>query len=501
MAMMQTPTADAEGNLEPEGAVRLLHAGPVHLIGVGGVGMSGIARILRRRGVTVSGSDAKASATLDELAGLGVTVQVGHRREHVGDAAVLVVSSAVRETNPELVAARESGLPVLHRSQALAALMHGRRAVAVAGTHGKTTTTSMVTVTLRACGLDPSFAIGGELTDSGLSAQEGTGDVFVAEADESDASFLRYRPMVAIITNVEADHLDHYGTLEAVEAAFDAFCDRIVPGGVLVTCFDDPGAAAVAARVEERRGGQISVVRYGFGDGADIRLTSADPRPPGGASAFLHRAGVDIPLALAVPGRHNLLNAAAAWATAVWLGVDPAAAAAGLSTFAGARRRFELKGTAGGIEVRDDYSHHPTEVRAALSAARAVVGSGRVIAVFQPHLFSRTRFFAAEFADALGLADVAVVLDVYGAREDPDPAVTGRLISDKVSLPSQDVVFAPDAAAALEAVSSRAVPGDLVLTIGAGDVTLLGPRLVRAFGGSPTAAQISSASSTAAEPR
>jgi UDP-N-acetylmuramate--alanine ligase len=469
--------------------------GRVHFIGIGGAGMSGIARILLSRGVHVSGSDAKDSRGLSALRALGAQVQVGHDAAQLGDADTVVVSSAVRETNPELAGARERGLRVLHRSQALAAVMHGRRAVAVAGTHGKTTTTSMLTVALQACGADPSFAIGGELTEGGANAHDGTGDVFVAEADESDGSFLLYRPQVAVITNVEADHLDHYGTADAVEAAFDAFCDCAVPGGAIVACADDPGSARVAGRVAARRHGDLTVLTYGESAAADVRVEQVETGPAG-VSFVLHpfvghtarRSGADGDpvgpgrrLKLRVPGRHNALNAAATWTAATWLGFDPDQVVGGLEAFGGTRRRFEAKGTAAGVRVFDDYAHHPTEVAAVLRAARGVAGQGRVLAVFQPHLYSRTRIFAQDFGTALGLADEVVVMDVYAAREDPEPGVSGALVASAVPLPPERVAFVPSWTAVAADLAARARAGDLVLTIGAGDVTMLGPEILAAL--------------------
>jgi UDP-N-acetylmuramate--alanine ligase len=448
--------------------------GRVHFIGIGGVGMAGLARVLLARGVTVSGSDAKASPTTDALRALGAAVHIGHDGAHVADADTVVVTTAARETNPELVEARRRGLLVLHRSQALAALMRGRRALAVAGTAGKTTTTSMLTVALQHCGADPSFAIGGELTETGETASEGNGDLFVAESDESDGSFLLYNPTVAIVTNVEPDHLDHYGTPDAVTAAFEAFADRIVPGGVLVACADDPGSAALAARLRARG---ADVVTYGTGPDADVRVVDLDVSGPGARFRLVHGGDV-VGLQLRVPGAHNALNAAAAWTTGVRLGFDPACLAAGLAAFGGTRRRFETKGIASGVRVVDDYAHHPTKVAAVLRAVRGVSGDGRVLVLFQPHLYSRTRIFAAEFGAALGLADEVVVLDVYGAREDPEPGVTGELVARAVPLPPDRVAFEPERQAAVRRLADRAAAGDVVLTVGAGDVTALGSALL-----------------------
>jgi UDP-N-acetylmuramate--alanine ligase len=465
--------------LEVPPADRLGH---VHFIGIGGAGMSGIARILLARGLPVSGSDAKDSRMLAALRALGAQVHVGHAAEHLDGVATVVVSSAVRETNPELARARAEGLLILHRSQALAAVMAGRRAAAVAGTHGKTTTTSMLTVALQHCGADPSFAIGGELTEGGANAHDGSGDVFVAEADESDGSFLIYRPAVSIVTNVEPDHLDHYGTPEAVEAAFDAFADRIVPGGLLVACADDAGSLRVARRAADRRAGDLVVRTYGESAEADVRITDLDASGSRVSFALPVAGELSVRVTLRVPGRHNALNAAAAWTAATGLGLPGDRVAAGLETFGGTRRRFETKGEAAGVRVFDDYAHHPTEVAAALRSARAVAGEGRVLAAFQPHLYSRTRLFAAEFAQALGLADEVVVLDVYGAREDPEPGVTGALIADQVPLEAGRVAFVRSWSKVAAELASRARPGDLVLTIGAGDVTMLGPEVLDALG-------------------
>jgi UDP-N-acetylmuramate--alanine ligase len=452
----------------------------VHLIGIGGAGMSGIARILLARGAAVSGSDAKDSRTVLALRALGADVSVGHDAAHLPEPpATVVVSSAIRESNPELAAARERGLPVVHRAQALAALTEGRRLAAVTGTAGKTSTTSMLTVALQHCGLDPSFAIGGDLAVSGSGAHEGSGDVFVVEADESDASFLAFSPAVAVVTNVEADHLDHYGSAEAYVAAFDEFLGRIVAGGTLVTCLDDPGAAALASRAQERG---IRVRRYGRAAGADARLV--DFRPDGtGARVVLAHDGREHLLRLAVPGEHMALNALAALLAGVELGADAEALLAGLAAFDGVRRRFEFRGRAAGVAVYDDYAHHPSKVAAQLRAARQVVdgqadGRGRVVVAFQPHLYSRTRDFAAEFAEALGLADEVVVLDVYGAREDPQPGVSGALIADAVPLPAERVRFVPRWEDVPAVVAGIAAAGDLVITMGAGDVTVLAPEIL-----------------------
>jgi UDP-N-acetylmuramate--alanine ligase len=446
------------------------HLGRVHFIGIGGAGMSGIARILLKRGVAVSGSDARTSEMLNELRELGATVHVGHAASHIRDVDTVVVSTAIRDSNPELGEALRQNLRVIPRAAALAAVMAGRNGIAIAGTHGKTTTTSMLTVALQKCGADPSYCVGGQLVTTGLGADEGAGEVFVAEADESDGSFLMLAPRIAVVTNVEADHLDNYGDPQAVYDSFARFVERV--GSVLVLCADDPGSAALAP-IARARG--LKVVTYGEAEGADCRTADVVP----------HGLGLEFTVAghgsvrLAVPGRHNALNATAVIAVALELGLPFDEIKEGLAAFTGAKRRFEAKGEAHGVTVFDSYAHHPTELAADLRAARDVVrDDGRVIAVFQPHLYSRTRFFATEFGEALGLADEAIVLDVYGAREDPEPGVSGALVAGKVPLPSDHVAYAPDREAVPALVAGRARPGDIVLTMGAGDVTELGPRIV-----------------------
>jgi UDP-N-acetylmuramate--alanine ligase len=446
--------------------------GRIHFIGIGGVGMSAVARILVARGLVVSGSDAKDLPVMADLASAGARIAVGYDAANLGDAQTVVAGSAIRADNPELVAAREAGLPVLHRSEALAATMGGDIVVTVAGTHGKSTTTSMIAVLLQGAGLDPSFAIGANVPALGVNAAHGASGIFVAEADESDGSFLNYRPRIAVVTNVEPDHLDHYGTAEAVYASFDRFTELLPADGVLVACADDAGALALARRTVAR--GNTRVLLYGTSDDADLVLHDGGP----GDVAVTTPAG-RFPLDLQVPGRHNALNAAAAFAVALELGVDPDSAAGALAHFSGASRRFELKGEGRGVRVFDDYAHHPTEVRAALAAARSVAGNHKVHVLFQPHLFSRTREFAREFAEALNLADTALVLDIYPAREDPIPGVSSQLIADHLAAGGR-LVAAGEAVAALVAAAAA---GDIVLTAGAGDVTAFGPQIVEALGG------------------
>lgn len=472
--------------------VPLAELGRTHLVGVGGAGMSVVARLLAARGVDVQGSDAADGPALAALRDDGVRVWVGHDAAHVvgpdGRALVdtVVVSSAVRETNPELAAARAAGVRVLHRSQALASLMLGRRAVAVAGAHGKTTTSAMVATVLRACGTDASFAIGGtvRVRDANLErtipgGHLGSSDVVVAEADESDGSFLNYAPTVAVVTNVEADHLDHYGSHEAFEQAFADFAARVVPGGWLVACADDAGSAALAAA---HRAGGGQVVTYGTSPGADVWLRDVAPGD-GTVTATLGGGPLGsgpFALRLDVPGAHNALNAAAAVVTAVLLGVEPGAAVEGAGSFVGTGRRFEPRGEAGGVRVFDSYDHHPTEVEALLRAARPVAGEGRIVVLFQPHLYSRTRIFADRFAAALALADDVVVTGIYRAREDVDPAVDARTITDLMTgTASGGAVHAvEDRVEAAHVAAALARPGDLVLTVGAGDVTELAPTIL-----------------------
>ncbi len=450
--------------------------GAVHFIGIGGAGMSGIARILLARGVTVSGSDRRDTPTLLALRALGARVSLGHDAAALGDADSVVVSSAIREDNPELAGARARGLRVLPRAVALAAVMAGRRSVAVAGTHGKTSTTSMLTVAVQACGADPSFAIGGDLNESGSNAHAGKGDVFVAEADESDRSFLLLAPYGAVVTNVEADHLDNYGDLAAVEAAFDRFLQTISPDGFVALCADDPGSARLRGVPTPAR-----LRTYGTAAGADLRLVDLEVgRDTTSWTAVLD--GTEIGrVRIQVPGEHMARNSAAALLAGLELGLPAEGLIAGLERFGGVRRRFELKGTAAGVRVYDDYAHHPTEVTAQLRAARAVAGEGRVVVAFQPHLYSRTREFATAFGEALGLADEVVVMDVYGAREDPVPGVTGAVVAEAVPLPAEQVHFEPSWSAAAPALAARARPGDLVITMGAGNVSMVGPEVLTAL--------------------
>ncbi|OUC79292.1 UDP-N-acetylmuramate--L-alanine ligase [Gordonia lacunae] len=507
----------------------------VHMVGIGGAGMSGLARILLARGGQVSGSDAKNSRGILELRTRGARVQVGHDPSALdqipgGPSVVVTTHAAIPKTNPELVAARSRGIPVLLRPRVLAQLMTGYRSLLIAGTHGKTSTTSMAVVALQHAGTDPSFAIGGELNESGTNAHHGGDPIFVAEADESDGSLLEYTPDVVAVTNIDADHLDFFGSIEAYVEVFDRFAARITTGGSLVVCLDDPGSAALAGRVAESltaRG--VEVLGYGRGTHAALAptvpnvaiLRSWEPRGVGGAAtvrfaAPLSRDDDDRRLILPLPGEHMALNAIAAVIGAARVGA-PAGAAdpgtpdrfdgilAGIGSFGGVHRRFEFRGQRGGVEVIDDYAHHPTEVRAVLSAAQDMVAArggpggtrGRVVAVFQPHLYSRTVEFADEFAAALDLADAVVVADVYGAREAPIPGVSGRTISDKLTVPG---IFAPDLSRLAAQVARLTRPGDVVLTLGAGDITMQGPEILAALATASTTGDAATGTDSAGSP-
>ncbi|MFL6170839.1 MAG: UDP-N-acetylmuramate--L-alanine ligase [Ornithinibacter sp.] len=457
--------------------------GRVHLIAIGGAGMSAVARLMLARGLPVSGSDAADGPMLTSLRDSGARVVVGHDAAHVADVDTVVVSSAVRDDNVELVAARAAGLRVLHRSQALASLMGSSRRVAVAGANGKTTTTSMLVVALAAAGADPSFASGGEIAQLGTNAALGSGPAFVVEADESDGSFLTYRPDVAVVTNVQPDHLDFYGTVEAVEAAYAAFVESVTDGGIVVACHDDAGSRRLA---DTASGAGRAVLTYGHDSGADLRVGEVRSHDLGTRSAFTHD-GVEHALELAVPGDHNVMDACAAYlAAVVGCGADPQAVLAGLAGFGGARRRFEVRGEVGGVTVVDDYAHNPAKVAAVVGTASDIVhraGRGALRVVFQPHLYSRTRDFAAEFAAALAPADQVVILDVYGAREEPIDGVSSALVGAPLSaLPgTRSVLVGPTREQAVTALVDAAAPGDLVLTVGAGDVTALAPLILQAL--------------------
>ncbi len=447
-----------------------------HFIGIGGAGMSVVAEILFQEGMEVSGSDRLESAVLKRLRGRGITAHGGHHPGQVPADAVVVISSAVREGNPELERARKRGQRVIHRSEALALAARQKRFVAVAGAHGKTTTSAMLTQALYATGVSPSCAIGGPILGLDSGALLGDGDIFVAEADESDGSFLNYRPSVAVVTNIEADHLDHFGSIESFEDVFFQFASRIRPGGTLVCCAEDQGSARLALRARQELE-DIDVLTYGRVSPAispdisigDSRVTKDGAR----ATLRMKRApGAEFTLRLQVTGEHNLLNAAGAWAAGVSLGADPRSFAEALGTFTGAGRRFELRGEAAGRRVVVDYAHHPTEIEAALRQARLVVGSGRVVAVFQPHLYSRTANFAERFAGALTAADEVILAEIFAAREDPVEGVTSGLIEQEMLTRGLAAQYMPGESPTESALRGAKCtgPGDLLILIGAGDI-------------------------------
>ncbi len=444
-----------------------------HFIGIGGSGMSGLAGMFLDRGIRVSGSDRADSAALRALAERGARVYIGHDAAHLGDADTVIHTGAIWPENPEFVTAKERGMPVIHRSQALHWLIGGRPLVAVAGAHGKTTSTGMVVTALRALGADPNFVSGGVIADLGVSSGSGADDLFVIEADESDGTFLLYDTAIALITNIDPDHLDHWGTREAFDAAFARFADGA--GEAVVLSADDPGVRRIRPHLTHPR-----IVSFGEAADADIRVL--DIRTEGPVSFRLSFAGRDVSVALRVPGAHNAINAAGAVAVLLTLGYDLDDAARAVAGFGGTVRRFELHGVERGVSVFDDYAHHPTEVAAALAAARTVIGEGRLIAVHQPHTYSRTQLMAQEFAQVLEeYADHTVVLDVYGAREDPVPGVTGELVSSRFADPGR-VHFEPDWQAAADYTASVARAGDYVVTLGCGNVYLIIPQVLDALG-------------------
>lgn len=458
---------------------------PVHFIGIGGAGMSGIAMVLAELGVKVTGSDLKASRYTRHLVEAGIPVHIGHQAANLGDAALVVISSAIPGGNPELRAAQAAGIPVLRRAEMLARVMRLRRGIAVAGTHGKTTTSSMISHVLHQAGLDPTFLVGGELNDIGSNAGVGKGEWLVAEADESDGSLLFLRPEVAVVTNVELDHHANYGCLDDVRDVFRRFVALLPTDGLLVLVAGSGGE-------ELAEHTQAGVVTVGIGAGelqADVHEVSDR-----GSRFTVSEAGeVLAEVALRVPGEHNVLNALAALAVLRHAGVPPAEAAPHLASFSGAARRFQELGRCDGVVVVDDYAHHPTEIRATLKAATSS-GHGRVIAVFQPHLFSRTRYLQREFGAALTLADQAIVTDIFAAREEPEPGVSGKLVVDAylAQRPRGPIAYLPRLTDVVRHLSSRVRTGDLVLTLGAGDVFRAGELLLeelRSQGEAPARAE------------
>ena len=443
-----------------------------HFIGIGGSGMSGLARMFLDAGIRVSGSDRADSDNLRALAAAGATVHVGHDAAHLGDADTVVHTGAIWPENPEFVTAKERGLHVIHRSQALHWLIGSRRLVSVAGAHGKTSSTGMIVTALRELGADPHFVNGGVIEQLGTSSATGSSDLFVIEADESDGTFLLYDTAVALITNVDPDHLDHFGSEEAFHDAFIRFADAATDAVVISS--DDAGALRVGAGLSHP-----NIVTFGQADDADLRVT--DIVTEGAAGATLTRDGESVRMQLAVPGAHNAINAAGAVAVLGALGYPLADAVRAVEGFAGTVRRLELHGVARGVRVYDDYAHHPTEVRAALEAMRGIAGSGRLIAIQQPHTYSRTQHMYQEFADVLETyADHTVMLDVYGAREDPVPGVTGELVSGAFRDPSH-VHFVADWQHASDYTAEVARDGDVIVTLGCGNVYQMIPQVLEAL--------------------
>jgi UDP-N-acetylmuramate--alanine ligase len=438
----------------------------IHFIGIGGSGMSGLARIALSDGIHVSGSDAKDSTVLSALRALGAEVHSSHEAAHVHGADVVIYSTAISAANPEMAYAVERSIPILSRAQALALLMKGSTSIAVAGTHGKTTTSSMMTVALQACGVDPSFAIGGTLTASGSNAHRGTGNFFVAEADESDGSFIEYKPFAAIVTNIEHDHVDFFHTPEAVTQVFETFAATISPEGFLIYCTDDAGARQLGTSSLA-----CTSVSYGESESADLRIDQIELKASSSSARIMWRGRAVGNLDLQVPGQHNLLNAAACIAMGLSLDQPIHQLLEGLHNFRGAGRRFELKATEHGIRIIDDYGHHPTEITVTLQAARRYAGDGRVLVIFQPHRYSRTQAFLDDFATSLDLADDVTLLEIYAASEKPIHGVSASLIAQKMV----NGHFIPNFVAASERVIEMARPGDVIITLGAGDVNSLAP--------------------------
>ena len=461
-----------------------------HFIGIGGIGMSGIAEILLNLGMKVSGSDLKRSAVTDRLAALGATIYEGHNAANVAGATVVVTSSAVHAKNPEVLEAHARKIPVIQRAEMLAELMRLKYGIAIAGMHGKTTTTSMVAAVLSAGGLDPTVVVGGRVDALGSNARLGASQYLVAEADESDRSFLKLSPILAVVTNLDREHMDCYHDMADVERAFLDFMDRVPFYGAVTACIDNALLKGILPRVRRR------VFTYGVAAEADFRLEILDANLDAaqaqssatGQGTFFSRFQVHTasgplgPFDLHVPGRHNVLNATAAVAIARQLEVSPDKIAEGLKHFRGVDRRFQQRGHARGVTVVDDYGHHPTEIRATLEAARASMYAstrGKIHVIFQPHRYTRTQDLLDEFAGAFRDADTVVVLPIYAASEEPIPGVTAERLAERIQGPS--AAFAPDFAAAVQAVAAAAHDGDLILTLGAGSVSQLAPQILTAL--------------------
>lgn len=441
----------------------------VHFVGIGGAGMSGLARVLLERETKVSGSDLKESRNTLALQELGAEIYIGHRAENIADADLVVVSSAIPQPNVEVGTAKERRIPMISRGEMLARLADGKTSIGVAGTHGKTTTTSMIALMLKNNDLEPTFLIGGELNDIGSNAKHGSGRYFVAETDESDGSLLYLKPDYAVLTSVETDHLDYFEDYQHIESVFSEFLSRIPADGLAIVCGDNPGVRSVVAGF----GGRL--IRYGLESGADFRAQDLSLSAFGSSFEVWSSKERLGRVALKVPGQHNIYNALGAVAVGTRLGIDFASISRALGDFTGVKRRFEVIGEVGDITVIDDYAHHPTEVRATLGAAR-LGGWRRVISVFQPHRYSRTRFLSADFGEAFGAADVVILTDVYGAGEEPVPGVSGKSIVDELlkKQPRKEVVYLPKTSEVTRFLAETARPGDLLLLMGAGDLWMVG---------------------------
>jgi UDP-N-acetylmuramate--alanine ligase len=451
----------------------------IHFVGIGGIGMSGIAEILADAGVAVSGCDARSSAATDLLSRRGIPVSIGHDPSHLGGVDLVIVTAAVRGDHAEVEAARARGIRIMKRAEALGAIVNDKRAIGVSGTHGKTTTTAMIAVVLEEAGLDPTVLVGGMVRNLQTNAKRGSGDFVVVEADEYARTFHHLHPEVAVVTNIEADHLEYYGTFEAILEAFRIYLDGVKDGGLIVGCIDDPnvetilsGAAAASAAEDDGRSGRRSTVTYGLSAGADLRAVNLQFHD--------HGTSFEVPgvgfFKLFVPGEHNVRNALAAIAVARHLGIDAEIIAAALAKYLGVDRRFQILGDYLGALVVDDYAHHPTEIRATLTAARNGYPERRIVALFQPHLYSRTRDFAREFGESLLVADVPIVAPIYAAREEPVDGLSARIIAD--SVPGIEFLDRSNSEIVNE-MRRRLGPRDLFIAMGAGDVHEIAEELVR----------------------
>jgi len=448
----------------------------IHFVGIGGIGMSGIAEVLLNLGFEVSGSDQKATPVTERLASLGARVFEGHAASHAAEAQVVVVSSAVAADNPEIQEAQRRQIPVIPRAEMLAELMRMKFNVAVAGAHGKTTVTSMIAVMTAEAKLDPTAVIGGRLDVFGSSARLGKSDLMVVEADESDRSFLYLLPTIAVVTNIDREHLDHYRDLEDIAAAFVSFMNKVPFYGTVVVCFDAPWRALVETLLPKLR---RRVVTYGIDAGADIQGRVRELTPSGSVFDAVVKGKVLGPFSIHVPGRHNVQNALAAVAVGLELDLSAEQIRQGLERFRGADRRFQIKAEVDGVTIVDDYGHHPTEIRATLDAAR-LRGAQRLIAIFQPHRYTRTKFLLDEFAACFAGCDRVYVLDIYAASEKPIPGVSSeRLVARMHELGTKNAQYAPSEEQVLEELANDAQPGDLIITIGAGSVWKIGEALAK----------------------